>query len=631
MQDPTARAPTAQQAQPTSERLDARWPWLAEFEQRHGRPLRVLHIGNIANNAYRNALIQRAHGVEADVVCYDYYHIMGCPEWEGAEINGTHDAFLPDWWSLDVGDWPRPDWFIQGPQALCLDYLRAKHAGDNIARVNARLALVRHYASLLTTATRQANPLAPSPPDVLDPRRWAATVRLAPELIAHPLNGDQPPAKLRQAQLTAKAAQIGSRDWRQALAAHTKAGLLGTAHTARLADQGIAWDRDPASYPKWKLAARFAAGMTVSPLAELWTRRGGKPAADTQAQPSPIHTTKLIEPGPELSARYRAAFPTVPTEEIEDDLAILRAAAAPWRDVLGRYDVVHGYAFDASIPLFAGHKVFVAYEHGTIRLIPFEDTRRGRLCRFVYQEAPKAFITNTDVLPSADRIPIPHDRRVLTPHAFNDAPLNAFALSHPPVPRAPGPLHFFSPTRHHWRNGDTSWLKGNDVFLRAAGRFVAQTCPLRITLVEWGPEVADSKALIEELGLTPHVTWVPTLNRRQLWSAYRDCDCVVDQFAIPALGGVGYEALTLGARVLTWLDEPALATFFGEAPPILNAGTVSEAQAAIQAIVDDPDDSAGLKQRARAWAQTYHSTQRILDLEFAAYHELLPRAGDGAP
>jgi glycosyltransferase involved in cell wall biosynthesis len=621
MSDPISRAPNAIPDAETAARPDARWPWLAEFEQRHGRPLRVLHIGNIANNGYRNAWIQRLHGVEADIVCYDYYHIMGCPEWEGAEINGTYDAFLPDWWAIDVGHWPRPDWFIQGPQALCRDYLRAKHRDDKIGCREARLAMVRHYAGLLGTAARQADPNAPIPPDVVDPRRWAATLRLAPELADHPLRPDQPILARQQARLARKIVEIGSREWRRSLTAHTKAGLRGAGHTAELATQGIAWDRDPASYPMWQLAARYASGMALSPLAELLTGRGSIPAVNDQSFTNAV--TTLVDPGSALAERYRAAFPTVPPQDIDDDLTILRAAAEPWKDVLCHYDVIHGYSYDAYVPLFAGHPAFAAYEHGTIRLIPFEDTRRGRLCRFVYQEVPRAFITNTDVLPSADRIPIPQARRVHTPHAFNDAPLNAFAASHPPRQRAPGPLHFFSPTRHHWRHGDTSWLKGNDVFLRAAGRFVGDGCPLRITLVEWGQEIADSKALIEELGLTPYVTWVATLNRNQLWSAYRDCDCVVDQFAIPALGGVGYEALTLGTRVITRIDAPTLATFFGEVPPILSAATVDEVATAIATVLADPEDSAGLKARARAWSQTYHSTQRILDLEFAAYYELL--------
>ena len=35
-----------------------------DFQRRMGRPLRVLHIGNIANNAYNNARIQRQLGIQ---------------------------------------------------------------------------------------------------------------------------------------------------------------------------------------------------------------------------------------------------------------------------------------------------------------------------------------------------------------------------------------------------------------------------------------------------------------------------------------------------------------------------------------------------------------------------------------
>ena len=45
-------------------------------------PPRVLHIGNIANNAYLNARILNEAGIPSDVLVYDYYHVMACPEWE---------------------------------------------------------------------------------------------------------------------------------------------------------------------------------------------------------------------------------------------------------------------------------------------------------------------------------------------------------------------------------------------------------------------------------------------------------------------------------------------------------------------------------------------------------------------
>ncbi|MBM3678899.1 MAG: hypothetical protein FJW96_13625, partial [Actinobacteria bacterium] len=95
-----------------------------------GRPLRVLHIGNIANNAYNNAKIQRAAGIEADVLCYDYYHVMGCPEWEDADFEGdVGDPFFPDWWAVDLGGYERPRWFVQGRASVCRAYLTAAREG----------------------------------------------------------------------------------------------------------------------------------------------------------------------------------------------------------------------------------------------------------------------------------------------------------------------------------------------------------------------------------------------------------------------------------------------------------------------------------------------------------------------
>ena len=113
--------------------LAADLAFIEQFQKAAGRPLRVLHIGNIANNAYNNALIQRRYGIAADTICYDYYHVMGCPEWEAATFSKVTDNFFPDWWATELGGWQRPDWFVQGPLTICLGYLRARNAGDNDA------------------------------------------------------------------------------------------------------------------------------------------------------------------------------------------------------------------------------------------------------------------------------------------------------------------------------------------------------------------------------------------------------------------------------------------------------------------------------------------------------------------
>lgn len=113
-----------------------------EWSARLGRPPRVLHIGNIANNAYLNARILRAAGVDADVLCCDYTHIMGCPEWEDADFSGDYGSDdLPDWGAVDLGGFERPEWFVQGPSTLCLAYVMARQQGRATRAAALRRAL----------------------------------------------------------------------------------------------------------------------------------------------------------------------------------------------------------------------------------------------------------------------------------------------------------------------------------------------------------------------------------------------------------------------------------------------------------------------------------------------------------
>jgi hypothetical protein len=85
--------------------------------------MKILHIGNIANNAYLNAKILNSLGHENHVLSYDYYHIMGCPEWEEIEIPPNKiDDFKPEWHKVNQ-NFERPKWFVQGPLEQCLDYL----------------------------------------------------------------------------------------------------------------------------------------------------------------------------------------------------------------------------------------------------------------------------------------------------------------------------------------------------------------------------------------------------------------------------------------------------------------------------------------------------------------------------
>ena len=137
-----------------------------------------------------------------------------------------------------------------------------------------------------------------------------------------------------------------------------------------------------------------------------------------------------------------------------------------------------------------------------------------------------------------------------------------------------------------------------------------ETRNFKLVLVEWGQEVAESRELIRELGLSDLVEWVPTMSKRELWRRYCESHAVMDQFIVPALGGVGFETMALARRLISAIDREQTALFFGEAPPCLAAGTVEECAARMREVLADPLDRQGRGVAASRWMSTHHSAEQ---------------------
>jgi glycosyltransferase involved in cell wall biosynthesis len=598
--------------------------FIDRFRQRQGRPLRVLHVGNIANNAYNNACIQRRYGIEADVLCYNYYHIMGCPEWEDGNFQESSSAdgldhFKPDWWATSLGGWSRPRWFVQGPSALCIDYLRAKNAGWKIVAI----------------------------------LKWLRLEYTAWEHARSPLNlqkgRDGLPFRLRFCGLLKSSDRPSLyRIWLGTLAAK---GVLGPNLIERDSKGSASWlDRMTAALWFAFQRARRERRINQEDIARLRReveefRRTEKVSLGTQLLLKPIRIAlnKVLDVTAPISSSGLVAA-SMPSEEalakkiqcltdaIRKDPCELdsqslsyreeyiTAHPRPFESILRHYDIIQGYAIDGFIPLINGVKNFTSYEHGTLRELPFEKNLTGLICRVVFQSSPQVFITNSDVLPSLERLGLEKDRVTYLPHAFDDTKLLRFRAGNLELaPPASECVVFFSPTRHQWK---TPNVKGNDIFIRAAAR-IAPESDFKLVLVGWGQEVAASKVLIDELGLSSKVEWVQPMSKADLWKCYCSCHAVVDQFVVPALGGVGFESMVLGRRLITAIDREQTALFFGEAPPCLDAITVNECAERMREVIKDPLDVKGLGEAARQWMATYHSAERIVALQSKAYRTLL--------
>ncbi|KQU54789.1 hypothetical protein ASG72_04015 [Bosea sp. Leaf344] len=270
-----------------------------------------------------------------------------------------------------------------------------------------------------------------------------------------------------------------------------------------------------------------------------------------------------------------------------------------------------------------GIERYCAYEHGTLRELPFENSFYGALTRCAYRHATGVFVTNSDVLPSVARMGLEPARVIHLPHAFDDRKLMRFRAENPGLTPPAVPPVIFSPARQHWKDRSGSWTKGNDILFRAARIVADEGFDFQLHLVAWGRDVEDSKALIAQLGIADKVIWLPTMKKRELWQAYCKAHAVVDQFMLPALGGVAFEAMALGRRLITAIDEAQLTLFFGEAPPCLGAQTVEECAGRLRQIVSDPEDTAGLGLAAQAWMDARHSARRIVDIQAKAYLEFI--------
>ena len=575
---------------------------LQAIEENLGRPLRVLHIGNIANNAYNNARIQREYGIEADVLSYDYYHVMGTPEWEDEEFSDSINDMYPNWWETSLGGWKRPKWFAQGPKANACLYLLAKQLKlENLTEVLWDVIEQKSYERTVSES--------PKGPKIKRSflRQKLASINLArtcklDELILPRFGYDEIDSVCEEALGSSKASH----------------------------EVGISMGRS------YSLGWRNSLKHFFSFHMNRFRLRGGRGRASTEelilSEGRQLRDLLDLEKCNQNLLPLKKKIGHVKSQSVDAESE--RIQLLYWTDWVYRhsvvlnalfktYDVIQGYSVDGFSPWFLGYK-YMCYEHGTLRDLPFNADFYGVMSNISYGDAEYSFVTNSDVIPSVQRMGLEAGRVVCLPHAFDDRRLLEFRSENKDIHPPRGVPIIFSPARQHWnKKKSASWRKGNDVLLKAAAVLAKEGWDFHLHLTEWGEDIEASKALISKLGISDKVSWLPIMQKQKLWEAYCSAHVVVDQFVLPALGGVGFEAMALGRRLITVIDTEQTAWFFGEAPPCLAAGTVEECADQLRLVMSDPEDEKGLGDLAQRWVQEYHSASRILDIQARTYGAFL--------
>lgn len=563
--------------------------WLARFQARNSRIPRVLHVGNIANNAYNCAKILNEAGLENDVICYDYYHIMGCPEWEDGDFEGDFgDQFRPDWSKADVRGFQRQHWFAQGPMVACIDYLMARRNGD--VELASRLweELCAENGALATSDAIETRRFPRAAESNVTRRRRVTRRRLLRKIKSI-------------VSIIVDGQGISSRITR--VVDHGELAGLTKSETFKMIFSLLALGAS--------VVLRVIA-LALRPALRLRFRFQLRPTGFRRVRKPDFCFDRQVRA---MVARFAQEFPNRNDHLREEDLEPYRYVVDLWRPLLAQYDYVLFYATTPVFALASGATPFFALEHGTLRSIPFDPDSQGRCTALGYRLAQHAFVTNFDCRDSAQElcgegftlINHPYDED----HGLRIA--GADELRSKLLTELDADLLFFFPTRHDWVAGSGYADKANDLFIRAFAELRRTGIRPGMVCCDWGKNVEDSRNLALSLDVEAHIRWIRPQAIVPFERMAKAADCVVDQFKLGAFGGIVFKAMAVGAPVLTYLDEARLLMQYDEFPPVINCASEAQIVDAVTALATAPDGFKVLGERSRAWVKRHHGKRATVN------------------
>ena len=539
--------------------------WLRSFKEKKGRSLRVLHIGNIANNAYINARLLNEVGLDCDVICHSYYHIMACPEWEDADFEGEiRHQFFPNWRSVDLKGYERPRWFAQGPPRICIPYLIAKRDGKR--------------------GTEQL---------------WWNILKISRDL---------------------RCSSVGC------YLADLSSDLINRLATLR-------------EHPNHAGRAIFAILRAIKHrLRSLLDSLIPRVSGPVQPQQETVQSSGAMEKNDFtdgycfdkqldlLAKKWTDIFPDRLDKLSHADVERHRWIIGLWRSLFSRYDIIQGYATAPILPLLSG-KPYFAFEHGTLREIPFQETSDGRNTALSYSLAEHVFVTNGDCLETAHKLA--DDRVSFINHPFDeDHGLNVTNWEESRRrlrDLLDADFLFFFPTRHDWIPNTGYGDKGNDVFLRAFCRLRQDGYKVGMICCRWGANVKESMNLLKENNCDQYVLWSEPMGTVKFERTSRACDMVIDQFNLGSFGGIMFKAMAVGAAICTYLDEDKIGELYDEVPPVINCKTEEEILTRIIEILKNPNKLDKLQIASRKWIKKFHSSKETTEIQLSGYIDFMEK------
>ncbi len=191
--------------------------------------------------------------------------------------------------------------------------------------------------------------------------------------------------------------------------------------------------------------------------------------------------------------------------------------------------------------------------------------------------------------------------------------------------RSSAELVFFHPSRHEWVDNNTPSNKGNDKVLRAFAAFMKRSNHKAILLlVNKGRNVAESRRLVESLGIGESVVWLQAMPKAQLIEHYAASDIVLDQFSLGNFGQIFLEAMACGRTTFAYLK--GYEGTYAELPPAINVFTDEDIAGNLIELAKDRSKLDLIGHRSREWVQKYHGWQTATNGFIELYEKFIKDA-----
>jgi len=528
----------------------------------------ILHVGNIAHNAHYNAKSIEPDGYCSDIIVHDYYHYASCPEWLllDVSVSDLGDDFFPNFFQFDKAKKLRPLSFSQGPSHIAMAYLWFKRSK--------KYKLAQSSWCTLQYKRLQAVSLKTNLPQKI---LWSEDEYLAAL------------ENLSVADCFREELNVG---FQNEVLCQKLLRIVSYAVGVELGTDNLPFNKEYLDSVDKYLSLNKKKDL-------LYMLRSARRNLNSIAIGFEYFSENY---NPEENSWY---------EGFSEDIVPYLSQIGGWRKLAKAYDERIFYSTHSILGFLTDVRPYAAYEHGTIRSIPFEESTLGRLTSVSFTQADACFITNADYLKSKPKLPILKERQVCIPHGFDMDESEEFLSQNSNNLSSNQKVTFLAPARHDWLTPEDGNSKGNDKIIYAIKMLVdKKVTNFAVEFIDYGHDTDASKELIQELNISEYVIWLKTLTRQKLWSKYLKSNAVLDQFVIPAIGAIGVEVLALGRRLIN-ADNGSLELFFNTKTPILSANSVSEIACRMEEVISDPLDIQQIGESGRTWFKENHSDEVI--------------------